>query len=240
MEWLGIDRRRLGTAMLAFGLAGLALAAVVGVALVGGGIAARNLDDQIVAAQGQLGASLTRLTLTMDSAAATVNDASATLATSRDGVAHAADTLGQVADTANALAGALDVTILGNQPFRDAAAGLRDLEAQIRVFQTDATKLAVNLDQNAGDATTIADEVRDMRSQVGDLAGAVTAFSKTREIVSFAVGGMLLAALLTLWQAILAGAIAWAGWHLRRPVTEAASSARTEGAVAADADAPPA
>jgi hypothetical protein len=64
--------------------------------------------------------------------------------------------------------------------------------------------------------TTIAGEVRDMRSQVAELAGAVTSFARTREVVSLAVGGIALGALLTAWQAILAASIAWMGLRLRR------------------------
>ncbi len=216
MEWLPPERRRLGTAMVAFGLVGLVLAGIVAVALVAGGIAVRRLDDQIVAAQNQAGAALTRLTLTMDSVADTIDGASATLGTSRDGAAHAADALGSLADASDSLATALDVSILGQRPFTEAAAGLRDLAARVRVFQDDATRLAANLDQNTGDAAVIAGQVREMRSQVAELAGSVTSFARTREVVSLAGGGIVLGGLLTLWQAVLAGAIAWAGWRVRR------------------------
>lgn len=216
MEWLGVDRRRLGTAMLAFGLVGLLLAVVVGGALVAGGIAARNLDDRIAAAQDRIGASLTRLTLTMDSVAMSIDNASTTLQTSRDGVAHAGDALSQVADTSDSLAGALNVTILGQQPFTGTVAKLQDLSGKVRVFQQDAVKLAANLDQNATDATQIASQVSDMRSQVAELAAAVTGFASTRDVVALVVGGIVLAGLLTVWTAILAGWIAWAGLRLRR------------------------
>jgi uncharacterized protein YoxC len=216
MEWLGVDRRRLGTAMLAFGLVGLVLAVVVAGALVAGAYTARDLDTQIVAAQNQAGASLTRLTLTMDSVADSIDHASTTLGTSRDGVVQATDVLGQLADTTKSLASALDISVFGQQPFTATVAKLNELEGKIRAFQDDATKLAANLDQNTSDVKTISGEVRDMRSQVAELAGAVTSFARTREVVSLAVGGIALGALLTIWQAILAAAIAWMGWRLRR------------------------
>ena len=59
--------------MLVFGLIGLVLSVIVAAALVEGAYAARSLDDQIVAAQNQAGASLTRLTLTMDSVADSIS-----------------------------------------------------------------------------------------------------------------------------------------------------------------------
>lgn len=225
MEWLPLGRRRAGGAMIAFGLVGLVLAGIVGAALVDAGVAVRRLDDRIVAAQDRAGAALTRLTLTMDSVADTIDGASATLGTSRDGAAHAADALGSLADASASLADALDVSILGQQPLAEASAKLRDLAARVRVFQDDATRLAANLDQNTGDAAVIAGQVREMRSQVAELAGAVTSFARTRELVSLAGGGIVLGGLLTLWQAVLAGAIAWAGVRLRRADGESASPA---------------
>ena len=216
MEWLGVGRRRLGTGMLVFGIVGLLLAAAVAVALVAGGIAARGLDDKIAAGQDRIAASLTRLTLTMDSVATSIDNASATLQTSRDGVVHAGDVLSELAGTADSLASALDISILGQQPFTGTIARLHNLEAQIRVFQDDTTKLAANLNQNAADAGQIAGEVRAMRSQVAELAAAVTSFADTRDIIGFVLGGIVLGGLITIWQAVLAGAIAWAGLRLRR------------------------
>ena len=219
-----MNPRRLGTSMLAFGIVGLVLAGIVAGALVAGGIAARNLDDRIAAGQDRIAAALTRLTLTMDGVATSIDNASATLGTSRDGVAHAADVLGQMADTSDELASALNVTILGQQPFTGAVAKLNDLSSKVRTFQGDAAKLAVNLDTNATDVTQMAGQVRQLRSEVGDLAAAVAGFSNTREIVSLAVGGIVLGGLLTAWIAVLAAGVAWAGWRLRRAVPPGAAA----------------
>jgi outer membrane murein-binding lipoprotein Lpp len=234
MEWLGVDRRRLGTAVLVFGVVGLVLAAIVGTTLVAGVYAVRNLDDKIATAQSQMGASLTRLTLTIDSIAQSIDATSATLGTARDGAAHAAGALNDVADSTGSLADALDVTIVGQQPFTSAVASLRSLETRVRVFQDDALTLAANLDQNVTDTSQIAGEVRDMRTQSAELAGAFSGFAGARDTVSFAEGGVALAGLLTLWEAILAVAIAWAGMRLRRHAAVGTASA----AAASGADAP--
>jgi len=220
-----MDRRRLGTAMLVFGLVGLVLSGIVGGTLVAGAYAVRNLDDKIAAAQSQMGASLTRLTLTIDSVAQSIDATSTTLGTARDGVVHAAGAINDVADTAGSLADALDITIIGQQPFTSAVASLRSLEAKVRVIQSDAVVMAANLDQNVTDVSQIAQEVRDMRTQFAELAGAFSGFASARDIVSFAVGGIALAGLLALWEAILAAAIAWAGVRLRRHATIGNASA---------------
>ena len=215
MEWLRVDRRRLGAAMLVFGLAGFALAAVVGGTLVAGGLAVRDLDAQIADAESRMGASLTRLTLTMDGIAQSIDDASSTQATSRDGVARAATALGGVADTADVLAGDMGVTIAGQQPLAGAASSLLGLETRLRGIQAEATTLAGNLDLGTTGITEIARQVREMRTQFAELAGTFAGFADTRGVVSVALGGIALAGLLTAWQAVLSLAIAWAGWRLR-------------------------
>jgi len=234
MEWLGVDRRRLGTGMLVFGVVGLVLAGVVAAGLLAGGIAARKLDDRLVASQNLIAASLTRLTLTTDSLATSVDDASTTLGTSRDGVVHARDVLTELASATDELASALDVSIVGNRPFDATVARLHDVSARVRAFEDDATKLAANLDTNAGDVSQMAAAIRQMRSQVADLAGAVVSFDQTGDLVGLIVGGIVLGALLTAWIAVAAGAMAWAGWRLRRIASAAdtgpASEATSRGA----------
>ena len=210
--------------MLIFGLVGLALAAVVGGTLVAGVSAVRSLDDRIATAESQMGASLTRLTLTIDGIAQSVDKTSATLATARDSAAQAANSLNDVANTTGSIANSLDVTVAGQQPFASTVTSLRSLETQLHGVQAEAIALAANLDQNVTGVSQIAGQVRDMRSQFAELAGTFAGFADARGTVAFAVGGIALAGLLTLWQAILAAAIAWAGLRLRRHVASVAAA----------------
>ena len=232
MEWLGVERRRLGSVLLGFGLTGLLLAMIVASGLIAGGIAARSLDDRLVADQNRIAAALTRLTLTMDGLAASIDNASSTLETSRDGVVHAGQVLTDVAATTNELASALDVTILGQRPFDGTIAKLQALSARITTFEGDATKLAANLDANASDATQAADGVRQLRGQVAELAAVVTGFDRTGDLVTLATWGVALAGLLTAWVAILAAGIAWAGWRLRHPTRVGAAGGGAPGSAA--------
>jgi uncharacterized protein YlxW (UPF0749 family) len=235
MEWLGVDRHRLGTAMVVFGVIGLVLAGIVAGALVAGVAAVRGLDDKIATAESRMGASLTRLTLTIDGIAQSTDNTSATLASARDGVAQTATSLGDVADTAGSLATSLDVTIAGQQPFTGSVTSLRSLEAQTRTVQSEVVALAANLDQNVTGVSQIAQQIRDMRTQFAELAGTFASFADARGTVAFAVGGIALAGLLTVWQAILAGAIAWAGLRLRRHVAAAAPATTAPPTASGDA-----
>lgn len=216
MDWLGVDRQRLGSALVAFGIVGLALAVLAALTLVAAGASAVSLDARLTTGQDQISASLDGLTATLDSVASSVDHGATTLGTSKDAVTHAVDVLGQVADTSDALAAALDLDLFGQRPFTGAVGSLHDLSTRVRAFQGDATKLASNLDQNTADAAQIASEIRDMRSQVADLSTTVSGLGGARDLVTFAVVGIVLAALMTAWLGVLAAAILWAGSRLRR------------------------
>jgi len=217
MEWLDVDRRRLGTGLLAFGVVGVVLAGLIAVALFSGAVAARNLDERLVADQNRIAASLTRLTLTMDTLAVTVEHAGDTLTASRDAMTHASDLLADIATTSTDLANALDISILGSQPFASAASGIRNVGAKTTVFAQDATALAVALDANVTDTTAMADQIRTAKTQASELAASIVAFDQIDQIVGLLIGGIVLGGLLTAWVAAAAGACAWVGWRLRRP-----------------------
>jgi hypothetical protein len=216
MTTLDINPRRLGTALLAFGMTGVILAGLIAVALFGGAVAARNLDDRLVADQNRIAAALTRLTLTMETLAVTVEHGGNTLASSRDAMTHAADLLKDIAATSNDLANAMDISILGNQPFAAAATGVRNVGAKTATFAQDATALAATLDANVADTTTMAGQIRTAQTQASELAASVAAFDRIGQIVGLLIGGIVLAGLLTAWVAVAAAGCAWVGWRLRR------------------------
>ena len=216
MEWLGVDRHRLGTAMLVFGLAGVVVAAVVAVALALGALAARDLDDRLAADQAKVAASLTRLSVTMESLATTTRDARTTLETSSETLAEARDVIATTSTTLVALSAALDISILGSRPFAGASEQVAELARTIAAFEGRTETLAVNLHQNAADASVMADHVRSIKTQLNELSARIAGFDRIGEMVALLIGGILLAALLTAWVGIAAGFCAWAGWVLRR------------------------
>jgi hypothetical protein len=223
MEWLGVDRRRLGTGMLVFGLAGMVIAGIVAVALVSGAFAARNLDERLAADQARIAQSLERLSTTMVSLASTTDNAGATLGTTSSALQDAELILESAETALTALAAALDISILGNQPFLTASQRISDLAATVGQFQGRASVLASNLDQNASDVASMADQVRRLGTDVEDLAVRVGDFDRIGELVGLLTGGIVLCALLTAWVAMAAAGCAWAGWRLRRATPEPAA-----------------
>lgn len=216
MEWLGVNQRRLGTAMLLFGLAGLLVATVVAVALFSGALAARDLDDRLRADQEQVATSLTRLSATMDSFALSTQNAGTTLQTSSDAIADAQVVMGSTATTLVALSEALDISILGSAPFAAASQQLADLGRTVSGLEQRARTLSLNLHQNSADAGVMTGQVRELKSQVNDLTSRISGIDRIGEAVALLIGGIVLAALLTAWVGIGAAFCAWAGWRLRR------------------------
>jgi methyl-accepting chemotaxis protein len=216
VDWLGIEARRLGTGMLVFGIVGLVIAAILGIGLIGGAIAARDLDQRLEADRERIAESLHKVSDSMASLAATTEHAGNTLQTSSDTLTEAKTVLESTASTAESLSTALNVSILGTQPFATASARLADLSVTLTAFEARADALAKNLDQNASDATEMSDKVRLMQSEVDELATRVEGFARIGEVVNLVIGGIALGGLLTAWVAIAAAFLAWAGWRLRR------------------------
>jgi hypothetical protein len=222
MDALGFDRRKLGAGLLVFGLTGVLLAGLIAAGLIGGAVAARNLDERLAADQERLAATLTRLTVSMESLARTTEHASDTLTTSSDTVAEAQLVLQDAASAAGALSSALDISILGSKPFAGASERMGALALRIAAFDEKAASLAQNLGTNAADAAAMTAQVRELKGQAQELATAVADFDRIDQLVSLLVGGIALGGLLVAWVAVGAAMCAWVGWRLRRaPMTPA-------------------
>ena len=230
MEWLGVERRRLGTALLAFGLIGMVLAGIIAAGLIAGGVAARNLDDRIAADQARLSVSLHRITASIDKLATTTDHAASTLNTTSALIDEAGVVIEDLAGVSDELAGNLDFNILGQQPLAGAAARFTEFGARLRTFQGMTGGLADNLETNADDLTSLTAEVEQIGVMTEDLANRVDAFDQAGEIISLMVGGIILGGILVAWLAIAAAFCAWAGWRLRKIAqAEAAAGQATSG-----------
>jgi hypothetical protein len=216
MEWLGVDRRRLGTALLAFGLVGMILAAIIAAGLIAGGVAARNLDDRIAADQVKLSLALHRMTTSIDTLATSTAHAGATLNTTSALIDESGLVIGDLAGVSDELANNLGFSVLGQQPLAGAAGKFRDFSVRLKAFQGMTGGLSDALSTNADDLTSLTGEVNQIGVMTADLAARVDAFDQAGEIVSLMVGGIILGGLLVLWLAIAAGFCAWAGWRLRK------------------------
>ncbi|HEX5828784.1 MAG TPA: hypothetical protein VFY23_14765 [Candidatus Limnocylindrales bacterium] len=216
MEWLGVDLRRLGTTLLAFGVVGMLIAGIVAVGLVAGAFAARNLDDRLAANQARLVATLDNVDATIAQTVTTVDNAGATLTTTSETLDSARGVLSDVGATAAELSSSLDFTILGSRPLAGAAARFGELAVQVRGFEEKAGALADNLAVNAGDTRALAEDIELLRADLAAATERLAAFEATGELASLLVAGILLLGLLVAWLAVAGAGCAWMGLKLRR------------------------
>lgn len=216
MEVLGFPARRLGNGLVAFGAVGLLLTTVMTIAWLGGLLAIRDLDE--------------RLEADRQSTAAALADAAALMATSSSALRSSADSLGSVGatlhDTARMLdslssatadlADALDVTILGQQPFASLAVSFDDLSVDVDRAARDTRLLVTEVGQVRPDLQSAAIDLRAVEASVSALAIRVSDFEGVEDLVGLVRGYGLLSALISAWLAALAAGCVWAGRQLQR------------------------
>jgi hypothetical protein len=224
MEWLGVERRRLGTGLFVFGLVGMILAVIIAVGLLAGGIAARNLDDRISADQARLVTALSQINTSIDKLAGATQNAGATLHTTGAIVGQAEATLQDLASISDDLSSSLNFSILGQQPLAGAATKFQAFGDKLRAFEGSTGTLQTNLETNGDDLDALVTEISAIGDLVAELGDRVASFDRAGEIVRLLVGGIILGGLLVAWLAIGAGFCAWAGWRLRKVATAEAAA----------------
>ncbi|MGH2488951.1 MAG: hypothetical protein ACRDFR_04985 [Candidatus Limnocylindria bacterium] len=216
MRVLGFPARRLGNGLVAFGAIGLVLTTLMTIAWLTGLLAIRDLDE--------------RLEADRESTAAALADAAALMATSSTALRNSADSLGSVGATLDHrarlldslssstadLADALDVTILGQQPFASLAGSFDDLSVDLERVSRDTRLLVAEVGQLRPDIQSAAVDLRAVEASVSALALRVSDFGAVEDLVALVRGYGLLSALISAWLATLAAGCIWVGRQLQR------------------------
>jgi methyl-accepting chemotaxis protein len=215
MTLLGVERRRAGNALFAFGVIGVVLAGVIALALVGTAVATRGLDERLQADQARLADTLDELSVSTAAAVRSIENASATLDRTGASVQNAREVLEELASASDSLADSLGINIFGSQPFAGAAQRFRTFSDRVRVFSEDATGIADALTTNSEDMGALAERVALMETQLSDYAERVAESERIGQIGTWVALSVLLGGLLAAWLAIAAAGCAWVGWRLR-------------------------
>jgi hypothetical protein len=216
VDELGVGQRRVGGALLGFGIVGVVLAGLLAIGLIGGAVLARNLDERVRFDQARLAASLERVTVTLGRLATTTTNGGATLESSSVAIIGARDVTDELRAVTVDLADSLEVSILGSRPFSGVAQRFRELGARVEVFRGNLDTLAGRLSTNASNVAEMAVDVRRIEGEVRELSGRVSQSQGLADVVGVATIGLLLGGLLAGWLAVGAALCAWAGWRLRR------------------------
>jgi len=216
MQTLGVDSRRLGGALVAFGSIGVVLAGIVALALVLGGLSVRSLADELEATRLAFVDSLERTSASMSDAATATANLRSTLESTQTTLTDTSATLDDLAGAVDSLAGALDFSILGQQPLLGAAEAFAGVADRLRTFSGDLDAVAVDLVANQADLGEMTADLRDLQTGVDALAERVDAFDRTDQLVSMVSWGLVLLGAVAAWIATAGAIAAWFGRRLRR------------------------
>ena len=225
MDVLGLPARRLARGLVWFGVAGLVLTTVMMVAWLGGLVAMRDLDERLEADRQATAISLVRAAALMGSSATALEDASASLGSVQGALDDAARLLDELATSTGELAEALNVTILGQQPFAGTSQSFEDVSGDLDILATRSETLATEVETFHPDLEVVAADLRTVETSIRALAYRINSFDGVEDLVGLMRGYALLSALLAAWLASLAAGCVWAGRQLQR--AGAAISAET-------------
>jgi hypothetical protein len=152
----------------------------------------------------------------MGSSATAMEDASASLGSIQEALEDSARLLDRLATSTGDLAEALNVTVLGQQPFAGTSQSFEDVSGDLDILATRSEILASEVETFHPDLEVVAADLRTVETSIRALAYRVNSFGGVEDLVGLMRGYALLSALLAAWLASLAAGCLWAGRQLQR------------------------
>jgi hypothetical protein len=214
----GRRRRRLGTALLAFGISGVVLLLGGAVLLVG---SLSVVDDAVTGFEQQrteIVAVLGPAASALEDAATSAANAGTSLTETAEAAGRAASLSGSLADSFQGLAGLGSFEILGARPFGSLSGQFTAVGDQARTLATDLAEASVALQGNQADTVSVAADLRSLAAQLRSLDVSLSP-TPGASTASPAAGLLLLRVVLLgllLWLAVPAILSLWLGWRIRR------------------------
>jgi len=204
--------RRLGAALVAFGVVGLVLVAAAVVMLLAAG---PSLDELGAVSEraGPTRQALADAQRTLDDLSHSADTLEGTLASSRTSLTDAASASRSLADALTGVSSAMGIEILGNRPFAGVGQGLATASDGVRRVADDLSSLGERLGTHAGDAQRIAADAAALRDSVQKIDASLEGPPGFGLAGSVAVVRLVLLGLLA-WLGVLAGACVFVGRRL--------------------------
>jgi methyl-accepting chemotaxis protein len=217
MDVFRLPARQLGNGLVAFGAIGVLLTAGMTIAWLASLVAIRDLDERLEADRQATAVALVQAAALMGSSATALEDASASLGSVQEALDDAARLLDRLATSTGELAEALNVTILGQQPFAGTSQSFDDVSGDMDILATRSETLASEVETFHPDLEVVAADLRTVETSIRALAYRVNSFRGVEDLVGLIRGYGLLSALLSAWLGALGAGCLWAGRELRRP-----------------------
>jgi flavin-binding protein dodecin len=165
--------RLLGSALIAYGLAGIVILAVIGLS-VGRPLAdMASIGSSVSEQQAAALEALDRASDTIDETAAAVRNMETSLTEAHDATQRSATLSRGMAQTMYGLAIQMQITILGIQPLIGLAPSFEQSGAQLDLLAADIDSISTALDANREDTVAVADGLDELGASIGRLRDAV-------------------------------------------------------------------
>ncbi len=165
--------RRLGAALLAFGLAGVVLLGAASALVLG----SLNAIDQVATGfdrqRTELVGMLRPASASLRNAAASASNAGASLATTSDAADRAGQLATNLADSFDGLAALGTFEIFGARPFAGLSAEFGAVSGDARLLATDLRTVSESMRTNATDAASVAADLTALATQLESLASSL-------------------------------------------------------------------
>lgn len=215
----------LGVGLMAYGLAGLLILVVVAAGVLRALDRVEALSIAFEAQRRSLTTALETASSTIRSTAVTVSGIDSSLAQAQTSVSNAGRLATDVSLTMANLAGALNVTILGTQPFASASAGFTQAASELQSLATELMKTSTALGANSADTRAVGLQLVNLQTAVEAVRDGLRAAPDTR-VSGTDVGSLrLVLGSLLAWLAVQALVAVFAGMGL---LTRAMRRRRTE------------
>ncbi|MEO7118598.1 MAG: hypothetical protein ABIZ34_06470 [Candidatus Limnocylindrales bacterium] len=209
--------RALAAGLIAYGTTGLLILLVVGAGIFSGLDRVEGLSRTVEEQRASITSALAAADLTMGSTGSALDGVNDSLADAQVSLTRVAGLATELSSTMGALASALNVSILGSQPFAGASEGFTNTALQLDSLAGEVSTTSASIGSNATDVAAVGTQVTRLQAAVADiregLAGAPdTGVTGTDLGVLRLVIGALVA-----WLAVQAvAAVAAGSWLLRR------------------------
>jgi hypothetical protein len=212
-------RRRLGGALVAFGLTGLALVAAAGTLVLGSlsavNDAATGFEKQRLEVVAMLGPASSALS----KAATSASNAGASLQQTGDAASQAAQLTTRLAESFEGMAALGSFEVFGARPFGGVSGQFAAVGVEARALSADLTTTAASMSTNVADSQAVASDLRLLANQLDRLEASLAApAGSTGASASLPIDAARIVLVgLLLWLAVPAVASTWVGWRLARP-----------------------
>jgi hypothetical protein len=207
--------RGLGTFLVGFGLVGIILAGALAATAGGAAIATGGLDEQLATQRTALAATVRDASFGVGKAAVTIANIGGTLDTTETVLRDTSDALDDLATAADDLAASLDISILGQRPFEDAASSLATFADRLASYADGVEALASDLVANQADLEDAEEQLRALQTRLDTLAEDIEAGTGLETLVAGLTVALWLLAAVAAWAAVGGATCAWVGWRLR-------------------------